>query len=524
MKIFFQRLMKKSLRNCLFTFATGAVLVGLAARAEPPVAKPPNIVFILCDDLGYGDVHYLNPERSKIATPNMDRLGEEGMAFTDCHTSSSVCTPSRYGILTGRYNWRSRLQKGVLGGESPPLLEPGRMTVASLLKQHGYTTAALGKWHLGLQHDKKDFTRPITDGPLQHGFDSFFGIAASLDMPPYVFIENDHYTEVPNVRTNFPSFMYSKNDRPGPAPLGPGAPDFAAVDVLPKITGKATGFISRRGVDQRPFFLYLALPAPHTPLVPTKEWQGKSGLGNYGDYVMETDWSVGEVLKAIERAGLDDNTLVMFASDNGCAPYAGVKELEAQGHFPSAQFRGYKADIWDGGHRVPFLVRWPGKIKAGSHSDQLLCLTDLLATSADLLGVKLPDNAGEDSVSILPALLGTDKTPLHEAVVHHSNNGRFAIRQGNWKLELCPGSGGWGSPRDPEALEEGLPPIQLYNLHDDVGEKVNVQAKDTEIVAHLTKLLEKYVADGRSTPGVPQKNDVPVDIWKTKPKKGGAEN
>ncbi len=284
---------------------------------------------------------------------------------------------------------------------------------------------------------------------------------------------------------------------------------------MPKLSSKAVTYIDARGADKKPFFLYLALTSPHTPLVPTKEWQGRSSLGPYGDFVMETDWALGEVLKAIDHAGLRDNTLVIFTSDNGCAPYIGVHELEALGHYPSAEFRGYKSDIWDGGHRIPFLVRWPGKIKAGSHSDQIVCLSDLLATCADMLGVKLPDKAAEDSVSLLPVLLDTDQAPLHKAIVNHSINGRFAIRQGNWKLELCPGSGGWEQPNDAAALKEGLPAIQLYNMHNDVGERVNLQGKSLEVVTNLTELLEKYVADGRSTPGSPQKNDVPVDIWKS---------
>jgi arylsulfatase A-like enzyme len=476
--------------------------------------EKPNILYILCDDLGYGDVHCLNPERGKIATPNMDRLRAEGMAFTDCHSSSAVCTPSRYSILTGRYNWRSRLQHGVLAGDSEPLIESGRMTVAALMKHHGYTTAALGKWHLGMNFDHQDFTLPISDGPLQHGFDYFFGITASLDMPPYVFIENDRFTEVPSVTKKFPSFVYGKVAKNGPARLGPAAPDFEAVDVLPKLTSKAEDYISTRGADKKPFFLYLALTSPHTPVVPAKEWQGKSSLGPYGDFVMETDWALGQVLKAIDQAGLRDNTLVIFTSDNGCAPYIGVHELEALGHYPSAEFRGYKSDIWDGGHRIPFLVRWPGKIKANSQSDQIVCLSDLMGTCADILGTKLPDNAGEDSFSILPALLGTDKAPLNEAIVNHSINGRFAIRQGNWKLELCPGSGGWEDPKDAAALKDSLPAIQLYNMHDDIGEKINVEGQNAKIVTRLTTLLEKYVADGRSTPGAPQKNDMAVDIWK----------
>jgi len=486
-------------------------LAGLTAT-EP---SRPNIVYILCDDLGYGDVHCLNPERGKIATPNMDQLRAEGMAFTDCHSSSAVCTPSRYSILTGRYAWRTHLQSHVLPGNGESLIEPGRLTVGEMLKQHGYTTAALGKWHLGLKFDKNDFAKPITDGPLQHGFDYFFGIAGSADMPPYDFIENDHFTEIPSVEKEFPSLIYGPVSKRGPTRLGPAAPDYEAVNVLPTITDKAVDYLDARGKDQKPFFLYLALPAPHTPLVPSKEWQGKSGLGPYGDFVMETDWALGQVLKAIDQDGLRENTLVIFTSDNGCAPYIGVHELEALGHYPSAEFRGYKLDIWEGGHRVPFFVRWPGKIKADSQSKQIVCLSNLLATSADILGIKLPDNAGEDSFSILPALLGTDKAPLHEAIVNHSWLGRFAIRQGNWKLELCPGSGGWGGELlGVAAIKAGLPPIQLYNVQDDISEKVNLQDQDPEVVARLTKLLEKYVADGRSTPGTPQKNDVAVDIWK----------
>ncbi|HEY4415097.1 MAG TPA: arylsulfatase [Verrucomicrobiae bacterium] len=508
---------KSRLSSCFICFLLAFVA---PTGAQPATAtNPPNIVYILTDDLGYGDVHALNPERGKIATPNLDRLCADGITFTDCHASSSLCTPSRYSLLTGRYDWRTQLQKGVLGGDARPLIAPNRLTVAQLLKQHGYTTAVIGKWHLGLQFDRHDFTQPITDGPLQHGFDYFFGLTASLDMAPYVYVENNHFTEVPSVQKKFPSFMYGPNPLPGPNRLGPAAPDFEAVNVLPDFTRKAVDYITQRGADKAPFFLYLALPSPHTPLVPTKEWQGKSVLGPYGDYVMETDWAVGQALKAIDQAGLRSNTIVFFASDNGAAPSIEPAKLEAMGHYPSAQFRGYKADVWDGGHRIPFIVRWPGTIKAGRHSEQIVGLFDLMATCADILHTQLPDNAGEDSVSLLPALLGTDTQPLHpdNAIINHSGgNGRFAIRQGNWKLELCPGSGGWGRPGDDAALREGLPAMQLYNLHDDVGEKINLEGKNTQIVTNLVKLLEHYVTNGRSTAGSPQTNDVPVDIWSNK--------
>lgn len=472
----------------------------------------PNIVYILCDDLGYGDVHALNPQRGKIPTPNIDRLIAEGMAFTDCHSGSSVCTPTRYGILTGRYAWRTRLQKGVLSGMGEPLIAPNRLTVATLLKQHGYTTAALGKWHLGLRFGPQKWTDRMEDGPLQHGFDTFFGISASLDMPPFAYIENDRFTQPPTETKTFKR-------------TGPAAKDFEAVNVVPDLVRKADGYIGSHAAAAKsghPFFLYVALTSPHTPLVPSPQWQGKSPLGPYGDFVMETDWAAGQILQSLDKAGLSDDTLVIFTSDNGCAPYIGVHELEAKGHYPSAEFRGYKSDIWDGGHRIPFVARWPGKTKPGSHSDQVVCLTDLIATCADLLSQKLPDDAAEDSVSLLPALVGKDTAPLREAVVHHSMDGRFAIRQGRWKLELCAGSGGWESPKEPAALKQGLPPIQLYDMSTDVGEQRNVESANPDTVQRLYKLLKHYVQDGRSTPGAPQKNDAPIELVK-KPDKDAAK-
>jgi arylsulfatase A-like enzyme len=298
---------------------------------------------------------------------------------------------------------------------------------------------------------------------------------------------------------------------------GPAAPEFEARDVLPKLAGKAVEYIGQRAADAKagqPFFLYLPLNAPHTPIAPTKEWQGRSGISPYADFVMETDWAVGEVLRALDAQGLADNTLVIFTSDNGCAPSADFAELAAHGHQPSYRFRGNKADIFDGGHHIPFIARWPERIQAGSTSDQLICLTDFMATAAEIIGTKLPDTAGEDSVSLLPALFGKADHPLHEAVVHHSVNGSFAIRQGPWKLELCPSSGGWSDPRPNTAAAKQLPPIQLYDLATDIGETKNVQAEHPEVVDRLTRLLEKYIADGRSTAGAPQQNAVPIKLWK----------
>lgn len=493
----------------------------------------PNIVVILCDDLGYGDVKCLNPE-GKIATPNMDRLAAAGMIFTDAHSSSAVCTPTRYGLLTGRYNWRSRLQTHVQGGCSPRLIEPGRMTVASMLKEHGYHTAGIGKWHLGMDWALKpgapkfgdnieegqagwnvDFTKPIANGPNSVGFDYYFGISASLDMVPYTFIEDDHVVALPTVDKVYPLML----GRPqGKTREGPAAEDFDAMRVLPTLTEKAVGYIGNRAADAKsgkPFFLYLPLNAPHTPILPTPEWQGKSGLNPYADFVMQTDATIGAVLDALDKHKLTDNTLVILTSDNGCSPQAKYDELLPKGHNPSYIFRGTKADIFDGGHRVPFIARWPGKIKPASTSDQLICLTDIMATCAEIIGFKLPDNAGEDSVSLLPALEGKAAGPLREAVVHHSINGSFAIRQGKWKLELCRDSGGWSAPRPGAKGVADLPPVQLYDLSSDIGERKNVESKHPEIVERLTTLLEKYVEDGRSTPGAKQKNTVEPQIRKT---------
>jgi arylsulfatase A len=517
--------------NCVLRLIlTGVVLFQSAYAAEPPESRstartgpsPLNIVFILCDDLGYGDVKCNNPE-GKIATPSIDRLAAAGMRFTDAHSTSSVCTPTRYGILTGRYNWRSTLQKGVLSGLSPPLIEPGRLTVAELLRRNGYHTACIGKWHLGMNWPRQtggsksdgnakitnkdiDYKNAILGGPISVGFDYFYGITASLDMPPFTFIENDRVTVIPTVEKQW-------------VRKGPAAADFEAIDVLPTLTRKAIEYIahrSDRGQAGKPFFLYLALTSPHTPILPSPEWQGRSGLNSYGDFVMQTDDCIGQVIEALEKRHYADDTLVIVASDNGCSPAADLNALHEKGHYPSYVFRGHKADIWDGGHRIPLVIRWPGKIQPGATCDQLVCLMDFMATCAEIVGAKLPDNAAEDSVSLLPVLLGKNDRPPRETLVHHSIEGKFSIRQGRWKLELCPGSGGWGAPKDPQALKEGLPTIQLYDMSQDIGEQRNLQAEHPEVVKELTALLEKYVANGRSTPGDPQKNDVRVNIWKLK--------
>ena len=505
-----------------------AFAFGFSPQAD--AAAKPNFVYILCDDLGYGDVACLNPD-GKIKTPNMDRIAREGMIFTDAHSGSAVCSPTRYGIITGRYAWRTRLKNGVLGGLSPHLIEPDRLTVAGFLKQQGYHTAAIGKWHLGMDWVIKegkdvsestiesreqvwnvDYSKPVRNGPNRVGFDYHFGISASLDMVPYTYIENDRVTALPTEDRDFPLMLGREQGR---CRQGPAAPGFEVEDVLPTLTRKAVEYIGQRAREAKagkPFFLYLPLNAPHTPIAPTKEWQGRSGLNHYGDFVMQTDWTVGQMLQALDDHGLAGNTLIILTSDNGCSPQAKFEELLAKGHNPSHTFRGHKADIFEGGHHIPFLVRWPGKVSPGAKCADTVCLTDLFATCADILGQKLPDSAAEDSVSILPDLLGTAKAPLRQATVHHSINGSFSLRQGNWKLELCPDSGGWSQPRPGAKQAAGLPSIQLYDLGQDIGEQHNVQDKHPEVVQRLTALLQKYVDDGRSTPGPPRSNEGETSI------------
>ncbi|MEO6755201.1 MAG: arylsulfatase [Chthoniobacteraceae bacterium] len=500
------------------TLLTALLLAPLAAShaAETPPSANPNILVILADDLGYGDVQCYNPERGKIPTPNIDKLATQGMRFTDGHSSSGVCTPSRYTLLTGRYHWRTRLQQSILGGMSPPLIPPDRLTLAGLLKQHGYATGYIGKWHLGM-----DMPRPITNGiiknsPTSNGFDYYFGISASLDMPPYAFIENDHFTEAPTAVKNFLILSY---ERKNPEVMsgarkfnreGPAAPGFESVQALPAFAAKSVEWIKSH--KDKPFLLYLALNSPHTPLAPTKQWKSKSGLGDYGDFVMQTDAVVGEVMAALEETGATRNTMVILTSDNGPATYVGtsvsenprdsqcgsIKELEAKGHFPAGPLRGYKGSVYEGGHRMPFIIRWPEVVKAGSVCGQLVHQADLMRTFADVVGTKLPDNAGQDSFSLLPLLQGEDK-PIREQAI--CATGTPSLRQGPWKLIL----GG-----DAESKAKDRPPVQLYNLADDLSESKNLAAAMPEKVAEMKELLEKLITEGRSTSGAAQKNDVEV--------------
>lgn len=503
----------------ILSHALGLLITAACGASEAP---KPNIVYILADDLGYGDVRLLNPQ-GKIPTPQMDRMGAAGKIFTDAHSSSSVCTPSRYSILTGRYNWRSAMKFGVLNGFSPRLIEPNRQTVADFLKENGYHTACIGKWHLGMNWPQNDgkapgasanretvvYDQPVPGGPTSVGFDRFFGISASLDMLPFVYLDQDRVVEPPSVIKEWLS-------------KGPSAAGFDGTDVLPTLTARAVEYIRQQGPaakQGKPFFLYLPLTSPHTPILPTPDWQEKSGINKYADFVMQTDASVGAILDAVAAAGIENDTLIILTSDNGCSGSANFATLLEKGHNPNFKFRGSKSDIFEGGHRIPFLVKWPAKIPPGTQSDQLMCQSDLFATCAEILGKRLPENVAEDSVSMLPALIGKPEKPLREAMVHSAIFGAMAIREGNWILIFARDSGGWSDPKPGSAEALELPPVQLYDLAKDIGETNNLESQHPEVVTRLTALMEKYIKEGRSTPGVTQANTGDVELYSTRTEK-----
>jgi len=483
----------------------------LTTETNLHAAEKPNIVFIMADDLGIGDLGCYNSE-SKIPTPHMDALAKAGMRFNDAHSPSSVCTPTRYGVLTGRYAWRTRLKNGVCWGYSRSLINPGRETVASILKSQGYQTACVGKWHLGFQaadltaddfpvassnieenHPHAvDYFKPLTPGPNDFGFDYFFGIPASLDMDPYVYVENDRPVELPTGAVAKSNHRRQKGG--GFWRGGKAGPDFKHIDVLPKTAGKAVEWLSARDGKQ-PFFLYFPLSAPHTPWLPTEAHRGKAKAGYYGDFVNQCDAVVGQIMAALEEIGQADNTLLIMTSDNGSHWVPG--DIPKYNHRANLHYRGQKADIWEGGHRVPFIARWPSGIKPGTESDQTICLTDLLSTAAELSGGAVPNTAGEDSFSIVPALQGKT-TQIRSSTIHHSLNGTFAIRIGDWKLiEANLGSGGFSAPRVVKPTAES-PAGQLYNLKNDPSETENLWEKHPEVVARMLAELNKTRDAGRS--------------------------
>lgn len=482
---------EKLVQHHLLLFATAWVFL-LGPR---PATADPNIVLIMADDMGYGDPRCYN-DQSKIPTPNIDRLARQGMRFTDAHAPAAVCVPTRYGLLTGRYPFRSERSERV---ESR--IEPGRLTFPAMLAAEGYRTACIGKWHLGFEGGKvrQDYTQPIPGGPIDRGFDSFYGIPASLDIPPYYWIEDDHCVAAPSetIEDNFSDEWTRIQGAFWRA--GNIAPRFRHVDVLPQLRRRAVEFLKqqRKGDAQEPFFLYLALPAPHTPWLPTRRYQGKSGAAEYGDFAFQVDSLVGEVLDTLKDQDQYENTLVVFTSDNGPVWYSA--DTQKYGHAATGPLRGMKGDAWEGGHRMPFIVRWPGTVRAGSESDHLVCHIDLMATLAEQVGAELPANAAEDSVSFLPLLKDPNLAePARTTLVTQSSGRVLAVREGNWKWIPQLGSGGFSQPRREKPVEGG-PAGQLYQLDKDLGEKENLWLENPAQVERMKQLLEQIrlsAADG----------------------------
>ncbi|MFK7926402.1 MAG: arylsulfatase [Bacteroidia bacterium] len=470
-----------------------------ACQTPPEPKRPPNIVFILADDLGIGDPQAYNAA-SAIPTPNMDRLAGEGMRFTDMHTPSAVCTPTRYGILTGRYAWRSRLKSGVLVGHDPSLIEEEQTTIADMLQSQDYHTSVIGKWHLGLGWQKKrdadpiaygspwsvdslniDFSLPLSNSPNNHGFDYSYIIPSSLDIQPYCYIENHNVLGLPMKFTK--GIAQDTAGRGVFWRYGEVASDFSFEGVLDHIGDKAVQYLGERSESSQPFFLYLPLTAPHTPWLPGKAYDGKSQSGTYGDFVAHVDAVLGRVLQKLDSANLTENTIVVFTSDNGAHWTPKDKSLFA--HRANQGLKGQKADIWEAGHRVPFLIRWPGIVEASSVNDNTACLTDFMVTAQQIVGASLSPDAAEDSYDLSPLLRGEALSSPRPPVVHHSLRGHFAIRDGEWKLILRPGSGGFSAPQSPEG-DIG----QLYQLERDPQEQSNLYESYPDKVAELSAKLD----------------------------------
>ena len=495
----------------------------LLALVLSTFAEKPNIILIYVDDMGYGDASCLNP-KAKFKTPNIDRIAKEGMTFTDGHSSDTVCTPSRYSLLTGRYSWRTTLKRGVMGAEGTCLITNGRMTLASLLSDNGYTTAMVGKWHLGMDFPgtkgNRDWKQPVKDMPLDKGFDYFWGIPASMNYGVLAWFEGRHAKVPPTFFTSkkpskiaiadyriMPPYQKTPKEAPDPEESGRRkmslkgkglevANDFIDIECLDRFTTQSLKWLEGRAAAARkgkPFFLYLPYTSPHKPVIPMKKFRGQGKAGAYGEFMIETDWHIGRILKWLEDEKLAEDTMVIFTSDNG-PETTWRQRIELYGHHSNGIYREGKRSIYEGGHRVPFLIRWPAKVKAATQWNEPVCQTDLLATFAQMLGKKLPENAGEDSDSFYGVLTGTKETIPRVSMVHHSSQGRYAIREGKWKLVM----------EDARKNKR-----ELYDLSSDPRETKNLVAKHPDIERQLAAKLTALVNNGRSTPGVPQKNDTP---------------
>lgn len=475
----------------------------------------PNVIIILADDMGLDSVACFN-DKLNLKTPALDRLANEGMSFRDAHSTSAVCSPTRYSVLTGRYNWRSRLKKGIVGKWERPLIEDQRITIAEMFQAKGYSTACIGKWHLGWNWPKLgggtttksseiDFDQAITGGPIDHGFEYYFGDDVP-NWPPFAWRENDRV--LGSITTTM------KAGAMVGVGSGPAVEDWDFRAVLNEYSKRWHDHIVEQAEESKPFFLYASMPSPHTPIAPHQNFQGSSGVSEYADFLIQTDHAVGRILEALDKTDQTKNTLIFFTCDNGTSPKADFDQLKTKGVSLNENWRGWKADVYEGGHRVPFIVRWPEHIMPGSESKQTITLADIMATCADVIDESLPNNCAEDSVSLLPVLRGRKPaTPLHEAVVHHSVSGHFAIRKGPWKLLLCAGSGGWSAPREPDARKQNLPAVQLFHMLDDPKETNNLQAAHPDLVQSLTADLRRMVEAGRSTPGISQPNHNNLNWW-----------
>ncbi|MET2985306.1 sulfatase family protein [Aureibaculum conchae] len=472
----------------------------------------PNIVIIYADDMGYGDLNIQNPT-SKIPTPNLDNLASEGMRFTDAHSSSGICSPSRFALLTGTYHWRR--QHGIVGAFGKPFFKDSDITLPQLLKTKGYTTACIGKWHLGWDWEFKnepslevkqwgqmrkfyapddvDWSKPISGGPLDRGFDYYFG-DGTINFPPYAWVENDRLIQIPTETMDINNVGYTTKEGSWEFRPGPKVENWNPYDVLPTLTKKTVEWIHNR-TDKEPFFLYFPLPSPHAPIIPNDEFDGKSRAGGYGDFMVQTDWVVGQVLKALKEKGLDDNTLVIFSSDNGTESYAWQRAITYD-HFSMGNFRGLKRDVWEGGHHVPFLIKWPGQIKAGSVSDEVISQVDIMATLASITEIVLPEKAAPDSYNLEPVLKEEKyDAPLREATVHNTYNSKWGVRKGDW-LFINDSTG--GHRKLPEFFKkltgytdfttEGI----LFNMKDDSEQRNNLYDQYPEKIIVMDKLLQDY--------------------------------
>lgn len=490
-------------------FLLGAVMISLSSSAKE---SPPNIVIIYADDMGFGDLNIQNPD-SKIPTPNLDQLAREGMRFTDAHSSSGICSPSRYSLLTGRYHWRR--QHGIVNSFGKSFFTKDEVTLPKALQNAGYNTAAIGKWHLGWDwkfnnkpsgrvKGKKgiqkfympediDWTKPVAGGPLDQGFDYYFG-DGTINFPPYAWFENDKVVEAPTAVMTKKNIGFDVKEggwefRPGPKVQG-----WNPYDVLPTLTKKSQQWIAQQKKDQ-PFFLYLALPSPHAPIIPNKEFDGKSKAGPYGDFMFQTDWVAGQVLAALKKYGLSDNTIVIFTADNGPEHYAYAR-AEKYGHYSMGKLRGLKRDVYEGGHHVPFVIKWPEKIDAGSISTEVISQVDIMATVAAISKIELPKIAAPDSYDISPVLFKEKyHSPLREATVQNTKQGVYGLRQGKW-LYINNSSGQHTRASKAFNQAHGFKKFKtdnlLFDLEADPGQRNNVQAQHPERISSMDYLLNKY--------------------------------